>query len=168
VNLISNFATQTNVLALNAAIEATRAGEYGKGFAVVADEVRSLSRQSAAATIEIEKLVQEIQAETGEVAMAMETGIQQVLEGTNLVSETRRNLNAIVAATAQISQLLEQITAATQTQMTRSVSVTTSMQQVAEISHNTVAQAQALAEVFQQLLATAKELLTTASQFKVN
>ncbi|MCX7595923.1 MAG: GAF domain-containing protein [Fischerella sp.] len=168
VSLISNFATQTNVLALNAAIEATRAGEYGKGFAVVADEVRSLSRQSAAATIEIEKLVQEIQAETGEVAVAMETGIQQVLEGTNLVSETRRNLNAVVAATAQISQLLEQITAATQTQMTRSVSVTTSMQQVAEISHNTVAQAQALAAVFQQLLATAKELLATASQFKVN
>ncbi|MEO1559689.1 MAG: GAF domain-containing protein, partial [Cyanobacteria bacterium J06632_19] len=90
VNLISNFATQTNVLALNAAIEATRAGEYGKGFAVVADEVRSLSRQSAAATIEIEKLVQEIQEETGEVAVAMETGIQQVVEGTNLVNETRQ------------------------------------------------------------------------------
>jgi methyl-accepting chemotaxis protein PixJ len=168
VNLISNFATQTNVLALNAAIEATRAGEYGKGFAVVADEVRSLSRQSAAATTEIEKLVQEIQAETTDVAMAMQTGIQQVLEGTNLVNNTRHNLNEIVAATTNISQLIEQITAATQTQKTRSVSVTTSMQQVAEISHNTVAQAQALAAVFQQLLATAKDLLTTAGQFKVS
>ncbi|MER3493380.1 MAG: chemotaxis protein, partial [Mastigocladus sp. ERB_26_2] len=144
VNLISNFATQTNVLALNAAIEATRAGEYGKGFAVVADEVRSLSRQSAAATTEIEKLVQEIQAETTDVAMAMQTGIQQVLEGTNLVNNTRHNLNEIVAATTNISQLIAQITTATQTQTTRSVSVTTSMQQVAEISHNTVAQAQAL------------------------
>ncbi len=73
--MIDNFATQTNVLTLNAAIEATCADEYGKGFAVVADEVRSLSRQSAAATIEIEKLVQEIQADTGEVAVAMETSI---------------------------------------------------------------------------------------------
>lgn len=168
VNLISNFATQTNVLALNAAIEATRAGEYGKGFAVVADEVRSLSRQSAAATIEIEQLVQEIQAETGEVAVAMETGIQQVVEGTNLVSDARQNLNAIVTATAEISQLIQQITATTQQQLTQSVTVTKTMQDVAEISHKTVDESQVLSEVFQQLSGMAQELLVTASKFRVN
>jgi methyl-accepting chemotaxis protein PixJ len=167
VNLIGNFATQTNVLALNAAIEATRAGEYGKGFAVVADEVRSLSRQSAAATIEIEKLVQEIQAETGEVAVAMETGIQQVVEGTNLVSDTRQNLNAIVSATAEISQLIERITAATQNQMAQSVTVTASMQDVAEIANKTFAESQEIAAVFQDLSTMAQELLTTSSKFKV-
>ncbi|MBD2387158.1 GAF domain-containing protein [Cylindrospermum sp. FACHB-282] len=168
VNLISNFATQTNVLALNAAIEATRAGEYGKGFAVVADEVRSLSRQSAAATIEIEKLVQEIQAETGEVAVAMETGIQQVVEGTNLVSETRQNLNAIVSATAEISQLIERITEATQKQMAQSVTVTTSMKDVAEIANKTFAESHEIAVVFQDLSGMAQDLLATASKFKVN
>lgn len=168
VNLISNFATQTNVLALNAAIEATRAGEYGKGFAVVADEVRSLSRQSAAATIEIEKLVQEIQAETGEVAVAMETGIQQVVEGTNLVNETRQNLNAIVAATAEISQLLQRITEATQTQLTQSVSVTASMKDVAIIANSTSTEANEIAIIFQQLSGMAQELLASASKFKVN
>ncbi|MHC5676446.1 GAF domain-containing protein [Nostoc sp.] len=168
VNLIGNFATQTNVLALNAAIEATRAGEYGKGFAVVADEVRSLSRQSAAASIEIEKLVQEIQAETGEVAVAMETGIQQVVEGTNLVNDTRQNLNAIVSATAEISQLIERITAATQKQMTQSVTVTKSMQDVAGIANKTFAESQEIATVFQDLSGMAKDLLTTAGKFKVN
>ncbi|MCF4968719.1 GAF domain-containing protein [Nostoc sp. CMAA1605] len=168
VNLISNFATQTNVLALNAAIEATRAGEYGKGFAVVADEVRSLSRQSAAATIEIEKLVQEIQEETGEVAVAMETGIQQVVEGTNFVNETRQNLNAIVAATAEISQLINQITDATQKQMGQSVSVTNSMKDVAEIATQTFGESQEIAAVFQDLSHMAQDLLTTASKFKVS
>ncbi|AUT01831.1 chemotaxis protein [Nostoc sp. CENA543] len=168
VNLISNFATQTNVLALNAAIEATRAGEYGKGFAVVADEVRSLSRQSAAATIEIEKLVQEIQEETGEVAVAMETGIQQVVEGTNFVNETRQNLNAIVAATAEISQLINQITDATQKQMGQSVSVTNSMKDVAEIANQTFGESQEIAAVFQDLSNMAQDLLTTASKFKVS
>lgn len=168
VNLISSFATQTNVLALNAAIEATRAGEYGKGFAVVADEVRSLSRQSAAATIEIEKLVQEIQEETGEVAVAMETGIQQVVEGTNFVSETRHNLNAIVFATAEISQLIQQITDATQKQMGQSVLVTNSMKDVAAIANKTFAESQDIATVFQDLSGMAQDLLTTASKFKVN
>jgi methyl-accepting chemotaxis protein PixJ len=167
VNLISNFASQTNVLALNAAIEATRAGEYGKGFAVVADEVRSLFRQSAAATIEIEKLVQEIQAETGEVALAMETGIQQVVEGTNLVSETRQNLNAIVSATAEISQLIERITEATQTQMDQSVTVTASMNDVAAIANKTFGESQEIATVFQNLSGMAQSLLTTAGKFKV-
>ncbi|GAX34959.1 GAF domain-containing protein [Nodularia sp. NIES-3585] len=168
VNLISNFATQTNVLALNAAIEATRAGEYGKGFAVVADEVRSLSRQSAAATIEIEKLVQEIQTETGEVAVAMETGIQQVVEGTNFVSETRQNLNAIVSATAEISQLIQRITAATQKQMGQSVTVTASMQDVAEIANKTFTESQEISLVLQDLSGMAQGLLATASKFKVN
>ncbi|MEL6457193.1 MAG: GAF domain-containing protein [Cyanobacteria bacterium J06621_15] len=168
VNLISNFATQTNVLALNAAIEATRAGEYGKGFAVVADEVRSLSRQSAAATIEIEKLVQEIQEETGEVAVAMETGIQQVVEGTNLVSETRQNLNDIVDATAEISELLQRITDATQTQMLQSVSATASMKDVAQISQKTSTEANSIASVFQQLSEMGQELLASVSKFKVN
>ncbi|BAY82018.1 methyl-accepting chemotaxis sensory transducer with phytochrome sensor [Calothrix parasitica NIES-267] len=168
VNLISNFATQTNVLALNAAIEATRAGEYGKGFAVVADEVRSLSRQSAAATIEIEKLVQEIQEETGEVAVAMETGIQQVVEGTNLVNETRQNLNDIVHATAEISELLQRITDATQTQMLQSVSATASMKDVAQISQKTSTEANSIASVFQQLSEMGQELLASVSKFKVN
>ncbi|MBV6626829.1 MAG: GAF domain-containing protein [Rivularia sp. (in: Bacteria)] len=168
VNLISNFATQTNVLALNAAIEATRAGEYGKGFAVVADEVRSLSRQSAAATIEIEKLVQEIQEETGEVAVAMETGIQQVVEGTNLVNETRQNLNDIVDATAQISDLLERITDATQTQMLQSVSATASMKDVAQISQKTSTEANSIASVFEQLSEMGQELLASVSKFKLN
>jgi methyl-accepting chemotaxis protein PixJ len=168
VNLISNFATQTNVLALNAAIEATRAGEYGKGFAVVADEVRSLSRQSAAATIEIEKLVQEIQAETGEVAVAMEMGIQQVVEGTNFVNETRQNLNAIVSATAEISQLIQRITEVTQTQMGQSLTVTTSMKDVAEMANKTFAESQEIAIIFQDLSGMAQGLLTTASKFKVN
>lgn len=167
VNLISNFATQTNVLALNAAIEATRAGEYGKGFAVVADEVRSLSRQSAAATIEIEKLVQEIQTETGEVAMAMNTGIEQVVEGTNLVNETKHSLNAIALATAEINLLIENITNSTQVQLYQSDKVTKTMNDVADIAGKTFQESQELSSTLQKLSTMAQDLLITVSKFKV-
>jgi methyl-accepting chemotaxis protein PixJ len=168
VSLISNFTTQTQLLALNASIEATRAGEYGRGFTVVADEVRSLSRQSADATTEIEKLVQEIQAETSAVAAAMDTGIQQVVGGSNLVNETRQQLNAVVAATAQISQLVQGITQATQAQTQQSQLVTQAMSDVAAIANKTSTDSSQIAASFQGLLTTAQQLQANVGQFKVN
>lgn len=59
VNIIG-VAEQTNLLALNANIEATRAGETGKGFAVVAEEVRTLATETAKATEDIQKKVDEM------------------------------------------------------------------------------------------------------------
>jgi methyl-accepting chemotaxis protein PixJ len=168
VNLINNFTTQTQLLALNAAIEATRAGEYGRGFAVVADEVRSLAQQSADATTEIEKLVQEIQTETSAVAAAMDTGIQQVVSGTTMVNETRHNLNGIVMATAQITELLQGITQSTQAQTQQSESVIQTMQDVVAIAHKTSTDSTQISASFQELLATAQELQESVGKFKVN
>ena len=168
VSLISSFANQTNLLALNAALEATRAGEYGKGFAVVADEVRNLSHQSAEATTEIENLVQEIQAETQKVEAAMEAGIEQVAEGSNLVNETRQNLNEIVEATAKISLLVEGITYATNLQKVEAESVTEVMTQVAAIANETSSDSLKISASFKELLALAQTLQAKVRQFKVN
>jgi methyl-accepting chemotaxis protein PixJ len=168
VSLIGSFTTQTQLLALNASIEATRAGEYGRGFTVVADEVRSLARQSADATREIEKLAQEIQSETSAVAAAMDTGIQQVVSGTGLVNETRQQLNEIINATAQISQLVNGITQATLTQTQQSKLVTQSMSDVATLANKNSAQSSQISASFQELLNTAQQLQTSVGQFKVS
>ncbi|MEI6427533.1 MAG: GAF domain-containing protein [Pseudanabaena sp. ELA607] len=168
VQLISNFASQTNLLSLNASLEATRAGEYGRGFAVVADEVRSLARQSAAATVEIEKLVLEIQSETSAVTKAMDRGIERVVEGTTLVQQTRQNLLAISTATGEIRDLLRNLTQSAQSQQEQAQVVTGTIHTVAEIAHSNSHEAIAMADLFKELLTLAQNLQTSVDCFKVD
>jgi methyl-accepting chemotaxis protein len=86
VALISTIAGQTNLLALNATIEAARAGEAGKGFAVVASEVKALASQTAGATEDIARQVQEIQDASANVAGDM-SQIRDVILGLGALSE---------------------------------------------------------------------------------
>ena len=167
VNLISHFTTQTQLLSLNASIEATRAGKYGRGFAVVADEVRSLARQSAEAATEIEQLVEEIQMGTAEVSTAMETGIQQVAEGTTLVTDTRQNLTAVVEATGKISALIEGITRTTHRQSSEFKDVAATVDEATHIAQQTSQNSEQLAQAIQQLIDTARELQASTDKFTV-
>lgn len=167
VNLISGFAAQTNLLALNAAIEAARAGEEGRGFSVVAEEVRALAQQSAAATAEIEALVEEIQTQTNEVVVAMESGTEQVVEGTRLVEESRQKLTQISNVSTQVNRLIQDIADAAVKQTTASSAVSLTMQDVAEIAEDTSQQSESMANSFERLLEVAQTLQVSVAQFKV-
>jgi methyl-accepting chemotaxis protein len=87
VEMISSIADQTNLLALNATIEAASAGEAGKGFAVVANEVKELAKQSAEATEQISRQIEDIQASTGQAVSAMGE-ISGVIEEVSSISQT--------------------------------------------------------------------------------
>ncbi len=168
VGLIGRFAAQTHMLALKASIEAARAGEQGQGFAVIADEVRTLASQSAEATADIEKLVNEILGETKSVVSAMEEGTEQVIEGSKLVDETRQSLNQITAATVQINELVEVIAAAAFEQSENSEEVGEKMSDVARVAEQTTASVSKLSDSFRQLLALSRQLESNVSQFKIS
>ncbi len=167
VNLISNFAAQTNLLALNAAIEAARAGEEGRGFSVVAEEVRDLAEQSATSTLEIEQLVEEIQAQTNEVVAAMETGTEQVVTGTKLVQNAREKLNQIAIVSKQVNSIVREIAIAADTQTQTSDRMGQTMQDVAAIAEDASKQSEGVARSFSELLQVAQDLQVSVSQFKV-
>ncbi|MEA5511451.1 methyl-accepting chemotaxis protein [Crocosphaera sp. UHCC 0190] len=168
VSLINQIALQTNLLAINASIEAARAGEEGRGFAVVAEEVGQLAAQSAAATKEIEKIVETIRQETSAVVEAMELGTTQVVEGTRLAEKTKASLGQIVEVSRQIDQLLESISQATVSQANTSQSVTQLMEEVAKVSQKTSDSSRQVSGSLQETVAIANQLQASVGTFKVS
>ncbi len=167
VSLISDLANQTNLLALNASVEATRAGEDDHGFGLVANEVRSLAEQSASATQEIEQIVEAIQADTNEVVTGMETGMERVLTGTELVQETRQTIADSTAVSATILQLIEEIAQSATAQAQTSGDLSNTIKEVAAIANQTSEQSVTVADSFTQLLGVATQLQDSVAQFKV-
>jgi methyl-accepting chemotaxis protein len=166
VNAISHFAAQTHLLALKASIEAARAGERGKGFAVIADEVRSLATQSAAATSEIETLINKIQFETGEVVNAMIASKEQVATGSELIKKSRISLDSVNHASHQIGQLVEEIARSANLQSDTSEIVGTAMQKIAAIAQDNSQSALAVSKAIEQLSVVAEKLQAGIGKFK--
>ena len=167
VSLIDEIALKTNLLAVNASVEASRAGELGQGFTAVAEQVGSLAEQSAGATKTIAQIVAEIQTETQEVVAAIETGTAQVVDSSQQVKATQKQLGQVLDKAKQINQLMQGISASTTNQTMVSKAVTELVQKATQTSEQ---QSQSSTQVAQAIQATAKvaqELQASVEQFKV-
>ncbi|WP_107924343.1 methyl-accepting chemotaxis protein [Lysinibacillus parviboronicapiens] len=79
---IEDISEQTKLLALDASIEAARAGEHGKGFfVVVAGKIRKLASNSQTSTIDIQRVLQNIDFQVHEMAEKMESGLNEIHKG---------------------------------------------------------------------------------------
>lgn len=163
VDVITGIAKQTNLLALNAAIEAARAGEQGRGFAVVAEEVRKLAEQSAGAAKEIAGLIVEIRGETEKAVDTMETGIQEVVNGTLVVNEAGEAFDEIVRSINYVTERVQEVSVASEQMAAGAQQAVAAMQNIASISEETAASAEQVAAAAEEQTASIQEVAASAT-----
>jgi PAS domain S-box-containing protein len=153
ITVIDEIAFQTNLLALNAAVEAARAGEHGRGFAVVAAEVRNLAQRSATAAKEIKGLINE--------------SIQRVNDGSALVNQSGKTLEDIVNSVKRVTDIIAEITAASQEQAVGIDQVNKAVMVVDETTQQNAALVEETTSASQSMKSQVAELFRRMSMFKL-
>jgi len=153
ISVIDGIAFQTNILALNAAVEAARAGEQGRGFAVVASEVRSLAQRSAAAAKEIKVLIDD--------------SVGKVGTGSHQVAEAGRTMDEIVASVKRVTDIMGEISSASQEQTSGIEQVNQAIAQMDQVTQQNAALVEEAAAAASSLQEQAGHLVQAVGVFRV-
>lgn len=164
---INKIADQTNLLSLNAAIEAEKAGEYGLGFSVVAREIRRLADQTAVASLDIEKMANEMYT-------AVTAGVEEMTRFTDEVSHnveyTRRtgaDLEKIIARVKALSPRYHQVNAGMESQANRAAQINEMMINLNDNTKQTYDSIHEFKTAAEQLDQAAQNLQDEVGRFKV-
>ncbi|OAX55587.1 methyl-accepting chemotaxis protein [Xanthomonas graminis] len=153
ISVIDGIAFQTNILALNAAVEAARAGEQGRGFAVVASEVRTLAQRSAGAAKEIKGLI--------------DTSVSQVANGSVLVRQAGQTMTEIVASVQRVTDIMGEISAASQEQYAGIEQVNQTVTQMDETTQQNAALVEEASAAARSMEEQAGQLTGAVAVFKI-
>lgn len=158
VDFIVDISEETNLLALNASIEAARAGEQGKGFAVVADEVRKLAEQSQNSAEQITNLIKVIREDTKRTIADMTQIKNEVIQGTELASNSENAFVGIIEATKQVSIESKDVKIAVEEIVRKTKHIQDSIIEMNEVAKASAGNAQNVAASVEEQLASIEEI----------
>lgn len=166
ITTITKVADQTNLLSLNAAIEAERAGEFGKSFKIIAQEIRRLADQTAFATLNIEKMVNEIL----NALLSSVTGIndftQAIHTGVNEVARIKTQLTNIIQEVHDLSDQFTSLNIGMQSQSSGAQQINHAISELGKTAQYTTESIYHFGETIQQLNGEAKHLIEALTNFK--
>ncbi len=134
VTTINKVADQTNLLSLNAAIEAEKAGEYGRGFSVVAREIRRLADQTAVATLDIDRMVRDMQSAVSAGVMEMDKFTDQIRRGVADVGQIGQQLGSIIEHVQTLTTRFEAVQEGMNAQTEGAQQISTAMTQLTRVA----------------------------------
>ncbi|CRM44650.1 MULTISPECIES: methyl-accepting chemotaxis protein [Pseudomonas] len=167
IDVIRGIADQTNLLALNAAIEAARAGEQGRGFAVVADEVRALAHRTQISTVDIEKMIGEVQIGADGAVAAMNKSLTWANNTQTLAQNAGEALQRITASVSMINERNLVIASASEEQAQVAREVDRNLLNIQDLSTQTAAGANQTNAASQDLSRLATSFNALVSKFQL-
>ncbi|WP_027250825.1 methyl-accepting chemotaxis protein [Photobacterium halotolerans] len=167
LEVIRGIAEQTNLLALNAAIEAARAGEAGRGFAVVADEVRTLSQRTQESTLEIQKIVEQLQYGAENAVKVMATGTEKAANASKISADAGEALNSINAEVQTIQAMNQHVATATEQQTLTLNDINSNVVSLKDMSLSVATESNQMAQASDELIHVSADLMTMINRFKL-
>lgn len=167
VSTIQKVSEQTNLLSLNAAIEAEKAGEAGLGFAVVAREIRRLADQTAAATLDIDRMVRDMQTAVSAGVMEVDKFSGEVKAGVSEVGSLSEQLNRIIEKVEELAPRFESVEEGMQSQTQGASQISEAMTNLRDGVKKTAESLQEFDQVSQSLHQSVNSLRKEVARFKV-
>jgi len=167
VGTITKIADQTNLLSLNAAIEAEKAGEYGRGFSVVASEIRRLADQTAASTLDIERMVKDMVGSVSAGVMGMDKFSEEIRRSVREVTDVSRQIDLMIERVQTLAPSIELVHEGMRSQTQGAGQISEALAQLGEAARQTADAIRDSNRAVEQLNEASRGLQSAIAKFKL-